>query len=145
MKLVLLFFGYAMIPCSMPSPGKDRIIYWAFGHNVGLDFNQNPLVIFQTELQCWKGGSVFFSDPAGNPLFYSTVMKQWDATNSIMPNGSGLTGNGPASPGFPLLLQRKRTVAAQTVINPDQYYLFTTGCCRGCAAFMCLGKVKIPL
>lgn len=121
MKYILLFSGI-LLPLLLQAQKENN--YWAFGHNAGLNFNQNPPTVFPTELQSWEGGSVFFSDAYGNKLFYSNGNTVWDAGNNIMPNGTGLLGNGPASPGFPCS-SAQGTVAAQSISDPDQYYLFT--------------------
>lgn len=137
MKFVLSLIGI-IFPALLWAQGENN--HWAFGHNVGLDFNQNPPVIFQTQLQCWESGSIFFSDASGNPLFYSNGNDVWDATNSIMPNGSGIDGNGAASPGFPCSAAQG-TLAAQTVTNPNQYYLFTLDAVEDVPPFG-LGKLR---
>ena len=121
MKFALSLIGI-ILPALLWAQGENN--HWALGHNVGLDFNQNPPAIFQTPLQCWESGSIFFSNASGNPMFYSNGNEVWDANNNVMPNGSGIDGNGPASPGFPCSAAQG-TLAAQTVVNPNQYYLFT--------------------
>ncbi len=140
MKYLLLFFG-VLIPSFLTA--QEENTYWAFGHQMGLDFNQNPPAVFQTELICWEGGSVFFSDASGNKLFYSNGNEVWDANNNVMPNGSGITGNGPASPGFPCS-SAQGTVSAQSVTNPNQYYLFTLDAVEDVPPFG-LGKLRYSI
>lgn len=99
---------------------------WMFGHNAGLDFSTSPPSFFETNMQCWEGGSIAFSDASGNLLFYSNGNKIWNAGGAVMLNGEGILGNGPtaAAPyGFPGS-SSQGTIAVQSVINPLQYYLF---------------------
>jgi gliding motility-associated-like protein len=137
MKSALSLIGI-FLPALLWAQGENN--YWAFGHNVGLDFNQNPPAVFMTQLQSWESGSIFFSNPSGSPLFYSNGNEVWNAANNVMPNGSGIEGNGPASPGFPCSAAQG-TLAAQTVSNPNQYYLFALDAVEDVPPFG-LGKLR---
>ena len=100
---------------------------WMFGHNTVLDFNQSPPVFEQNNMACWEGGSVSFCNDAGNILFYSNGNQVWNRNGNVMPNGNDLLGNGATAPypeGFPCSAAQG-AVSVQSVINPDQYYLFT--------------------
>jgi gliding motility-associated-like protein len=104
--------------------GENR--NWMFGHNAGLNFSTSPPTFFETNMQCWEGGSISFSDTAGNLLFYSNGNKVWNASGAVMLNGEGIQGNGPtavAPYGFPGS-SSQGTLAVQSIINPLQYYLF---------------------
>ncbi len=114
--IVLLFFY-----CTVNGQGADR--FWMFGHQNGLDFATSPPTFFQSNMESVEGCAVI-SDASGNLLFYSNGNEIWNAAGNIMPNGSGILGNGPSYAGLP-------GSAAQGVIivqhpgNDDQYYLFT--------------------
>ncbi|MFA6060243.1 MAG: gliding motility-associated C-terminal domain-containing protein [Taibaiella sp.] len=100
---------------------------WMFGHNTRLNFSQSPPVFYQSNMECWEGGTVSFSDASGNLLFYSNANKVWRADGSIMPHGNNILGNGPtAIPpyGYPGS-SAQGAAAIQSISNPNQYYLFT--------------------
>lgn len=132
-----LLFSCIFLPLLLHA--QDENNYWAFGHRAGIDFSQNPPVVFETELVAWEGGSVYAADAAGNKLFYSNGNTVWDAADNVMPNGNGIAGNGPASPGFPCSAAQG-TLAAQSIAHPEQYYLFTLD--AGEAAPYGLGKLR---
>jgi gliding motility-associated-like protein len=100
---------------------------WMFGHNTRLNFNQSPPVFYQSNMECWEGGTVSFSDASGNLLFYSNANKVWRADGNVMPHGNNILGNGPtATPpyGYPGS-SAQGAAAIQSIANPNQYYLFT--------------------
>ena len=100
---------------------------WMFGHNTLLSFNQSPPVFYESNMECWEGGTVSFSDASGHLLFYSNANKVWDANGDVMIHGNNILGNGPtATPpyGYPGSSAQGAAVV-QSVFNPDQYYLFT--------------------
>ena len=91
---------------------------WYFGNKAGLDFTGGtPIAITSSEMAAGEG-SASVSDPTtGALLFYTDGISVWNASNVIMPNGSGLMG-GVSS-----------TQAALIVPKPqdgNQYYIFTT-------------------
>jgi gliding motility-associated-like protein len=68
---------------------------WVFGSQQGskLDFNILPPVLSNSAME-QREGCASVCDPLGNLMFYSNGNKVWDRNNNVMPNGSGLTGNG---------------------------------------------------
>src|SRR6185436_8741417 len=70
---------------------------WYFGNSPnGLNFNRVtslPTVI-TNKVSLGTGGSATASNPTnGNLLFYTDGVSVYDASNVLMPNGSGLLGN----------------------------------------------------
>lgn len=100
---------------------------WMFGHNTRLNFSQTPPVFYQSNMECWEGGTVSFSDASGHLLFYSNANKVWSANGTVMAHGNNILGNGPtATPPYGYLGSAAQGAAAvQSLSNPDQYYLFT--------------------
>ncbi len=66
---------------------------WRFGTDAGLDFSTNPLtnISMSTSLHIGAGTSV--CDANGNLLFYSNGATVWNSNNTVMANGSGLSGH----------------------------------------------------
>lgn len=89
---------------------------WHFGTSSGITFNSGspvniPSAIVSNEAMSNR------SDGNGNTLFYNTAFDIWDATNVIMPNGNGITGDPSSSCG---------SVSCPIPGNCDQYYVFYT-------------------
>lgn len=112
--MLLLFANMAY------TQGENNI--WTFGYHNGLNFNTNPPSFFSSNIISWEGCAAL-SDANGNLMFYSNGNNVWDANGSIMPNGSGLEGNGifDVFPGS----SSQGVIIAQTLINSNQYYIFT--------------------
>ncbi len=67
------------------------------------------------------------SDADGNLLFYTSGGTVWNRNHQIMPNGAGLSGNGPLGPGGLNVGSSAHGVAiVQSPSNADQYYVITT-------------------
>jgi gliding motility-associated-like protein len=96
---------------------------WIFGLQLGLDFNQSPPSLFQTNMLSTEG-CASVSDIAGNLLFYSNGNDVWDANGNIMPNGSGLLGNGMGGYNVPGSATQGVAVI-RSVADPKKYFLFT--------------------
>jgi large repetitive protein len=94
---------------------------WYFGNSPnGINFNRAtriPAVITNKVSPFGSGGSATASDPInGNLLFYSDGSNVYDASNLLMPTGSGLLGN-PAS---------NQPVAFCPVPGvPNKYFIFS--------------------
>jgi hypothetical protein len=89
---------------------------WFFGINAGLDFNSGSAVTLTTGALNTTEGCSTISDAGGNLLFYTEGVNVWNATHSIMPNGTGLQGD------------VSTTQSALIVKKPNSstlYYIFT--------------------
>lgn len=102
--------------------GQNESNKWVFGHNNGLDFNTTPPAFFQTSNISLEG-CASVADASGNLLFYSNGNDVWDAGGTIMPNGSGILGNGTA--GFAPCSSAQGVAIIHSLANANQYYLFT--------------------
>jgi len=96
------------------SQGENNI--WYFGSFAGLDFNSGSPVAISGGQTNQREGVASVSDATGNLLFYSDGVTVWDKTHSVMPNGTGLHGDGSTT-------QSATIVPVPGV--PSQYYLFT--------------------
>lgn len=106
---------------SLTSRAQGEGNVWTFGNHNGLDFNQNPPVFFQSSNVSLEG-CASIADASGNLLFYSNGNTVWDAAGNVMPNGTGLLGNG-AWIGIPGSSSQGVSIV-KSVQNAQQYYVF---------------------
>ena len=98
-------------------PFENYYKKWYFGNQAGIDFFNNniPAAITTSALSTYDYGSAICNN-AGNMLFYTNGVTVWDSTNSIMSNGTNLSGS---------------TTGGQTVMilriesEDNLYYIFT--------------------
>lgn len=95
--------------------------HWRFGNKIGLDFTSGSPVLVSSSMASQEGCAAA-SDASGNLLFYSNGNDIWDATGTIMPNGSGLLGNGMGTVGPGSSTQGVAVVKA--IGEPGKYFLF---------------------
>jgi len=112
--LTITYVGYAQ--SSGLSPNR-----WYFGNSTdGIIFNKSDNVaniVSNQFVPFGQGGAAVASDPAsGDLLFYTDGSSVFDASHSIMVNGSGLTAN----------ISGNQNVAVCSVPGEvDRYYIFT--------------------
>ncbi len=90
---------------------------WYFGLKAGIDFNTLPPQARTDGQLSTSEGCATICNKYGNLLFYTDGVRVYDKTHTVMPNGTGLTGN-PSS-----------TQSGIIVPNPDSahiYYVFST-------------------
>jgi gliding motility-associated-like protein len=123
----LLISGIFLLCCFYTRPlhaqGENNI--WCFGQGVGLDFNTTPPAFFQHNMKVYEGCATV-CDAAGNLLFYSSGSNNWDRNGNLMPNGSGLLGNGPFISGINTGSSMMGVAIVNSPANPQQYYMITT-------------------
>ncbi len=100
---------------------------WAFGEKTGLDFNTGSPVGIQTSITGNEGFASVCDEKTGKLLFYSNGNKCWNAGHQVMPNGSGLLGNGggQANPSGTRLTTTQGTCIVPIVDSPGKYLLFS--------------------
>lgn len=90
---------------------------WSFGSYAGLTFNTFPPSPVAGSPMYTVEGTSSASNAVGTALFYTDGTRVYTASNTIMPNGSGLSGH------------TSSTQSAIVVPNPGnarEYYIFTT-------------------
>ena len=93
-------------------------MHWYFGEYSALDFNSgDPVPVSGSQLNSFEG-SACISDANGHLLFYTDGVSVWDASNTVMPNGSGLMGGALTS-------AWNQAIVIPCPNNSDQYYVFT--------------------
>lgn len=122
LRYPLLLLICALITLQANAQNENNV--WTFGYNNGLDFSTSPPTFFQNEIEALEG-CASVADGAGNLLFYSNGNNVWDATGTVMPNGSGILGNGPGIAGTALGSCAQGVAIVKSVSNNNQYYLFT--------------------
>ncbi|HLG02702.1 MAG TPA: gliding motility-associated C-terminal domain-containing protein, partial [Bacteroidia bacterium] len=109
---IIFIFLLAGNPCF--SQGENNI--WYFGNNAGIDFNSgSPVSISGGQVNTIEG-SAGICNAAGQLLFYSDGTFVWDRNHNIMPNGSGLFGDGSST---------QSAVICADPAGPSLYYIFT--------------------
>ncbi|MEO8086281.1 MAG: T9SS type A sorting domain-containing protein [Bacteroidota bacterium] len=96
--LIFIFFGIFLI-CNInksvaSNPLENYYKKWYFGNQAGIDFFNNnvPVAITTSSLNTFDYGSAVCNS-AGNVLFYTNGVTVWDNSNSIMSNGTNLSGS----------------------------------------------------
>lgn len=90
--------------------------HWVFGDGVHMEFTGSGISFISGSSLVADEGITSISDPSGNLLFYSDGSTVWDATNTTMPNGTGLLGSNTST---------QSAVGVPHPGNSDQYFLFT--------------------
>ena len=95
---------------------QQQPVIWHFGWEAGLNFSSGTPVPFNgSSMNQWEGCATA-CDTAGNLHFYTDGITVWDAANNVMPNGTGLMGNGSST--------HSATIVPYPG-HPEKYYLFT--------------------
>ncbi len=122
MRLFLVLLCCLLGINNLMAQGENNV--WTFGNHNGLNFNTTPPTFFQSSNVSLEG-CASISDATGNLLFYSNGNDVWTAAGVVMPNGSGILGNG-LWPAYNIPGSCAQGVAIiKSVSNSNQYYLFT--------------------
>lgn len=70
---------------------------WNFGNHAGINFSSGSPVSFSGTAINQMEGSASISDSFGNLLFYTDGISVYTASNTLMPNGTGLMGDNSSS------------------------------------------------
>lgn len=117
MKPHSTLFLFLMLSAAVVQAQKINNI-WAFGVGAGMDFTTAPPTAVTNSMNT-ESGCAAVSSYAGNLLFYTNGETIWDRNHNPMPNGTGLTGYGPAA-------TAGQGVLIVPVINDtNKYYVFT--------------------
>jgi gliding motility-associated-like protein len=110
----------------LPAHAQGENKVWCFGRKTGLNFNTSPPAFFQHNMEVSEG-SASISDAGGNLLFYSSGANNWDRNGNLMPNGTGMSGNGPfLSNGMNAGSSLLGVAIVPSPSNAQQYYMITT-------------------
>jgi gliding motility-associated-like protein len=108
------------------NPEANRANIWYFGNGAGLDFSSgSPVAITNGALHA-KEGCSSICDLNGNLLFYTDGDTVWNRNHNPMPNGTGL-GSWDCAVGVDNSGLQGALIVPHPG-NPNQYYIFTTGC-----------------
>ena len=86
--LFLSFFGSAQ------NSQINRTNHWYFGGGAGIDFTSGTAVADTNGQMAVFSGCATMSDTLGNLLMYTEGTTVWNKNHQIMPNGTGLLGDG---------------------------------------------------
>ncbi|HHZ81858.1 MAG TPA: hypothetical protein EYN64_03945, partial [Flavobacteriales bacterium] len=115
--LLRFFFAISFSICSFAALyAQSEANIWYFGSLAGVDFNSgNPVALTNGQLSTSEG-CASICDANGNLLFYSDGSTVYDASHSIMQNGTGLMGH-PSSAQSGIIVPKPGST--------DIYYLCT--------------------
>lgn len=91
-KLPTLFFILLFAGLLNCLPAQNESSKWCFGMHAGLDFMTNPPTAISNCAITMVEGSSSIADSSGNLLFYTDGIVVYNSANTIMANGTGLTG-----------------------------------------------------
>jgi len=97
---------------------------WHFGMGYKMDFSTSPPTLGTSNIQVIEGAASV-CDGAGNLLFYTSGQTVWNKNGIVMPNGTGLLGNGGGIGGWTPGSAAQGVAIIKSIANPSQYYLFT--------------------
>lgn len=108
---------------------------WYFGNRCGLDFSSgNPVPLLNSQMYAEEGCATL-TDSNGNLLFYTNGDSIWNSSHTLMPNGTGLSG------------QTSSSQAALAVKKPGSnsiFYLFTLDA-QGNSGGLCWSEIDMSL
>ena len=111
---LLLFIVFTLF--SFQSFSQQQNWNWYFGQNAALNFSTGVPIAVAGSAIVTQEGCATVSDAMGNLLFYTDGVYVYDRTNTQMPNGFGLSGNGSST---------ESAVMVPNPANANQYYIFT--------------------
>lgn len=95
---------------------KRNADQWYFGEGAAVDFSSGIPTAVAGCAMAQREGVASIADDLGNLLFYTEGNSVWDATNTVMPNGSGLLGS---------WLSAQSSIIVPDPGTANQYYIFT--------------------
>lgn len=126
----MLLFGSSAVQAQL-----NTSRYWYFGNNAGLDFFSVPPAVLTNSSMSAFEGTASISDATGNLQFYTNGNIVWDRTNTPMPSGNGLNGDGAAT---------QTAIIVPKPQSPNIYYIFTVDT-NGGPRGLCYSEVDISL
>jgi gliding motility-associated-like protein len=120
-SIIFLIHILQCLPLTTQAQGENN--NWVFGQKLGINFNQNPPQLFESNMRSIEGCSAV-SNAAGNLLFYTMGSRIWDRNGNEMPNSTGLLGNGPFAAGVPRGSSAHGAVIIPNPGSAGQYYIF---------------------
>ena len=111
--LILLSFALLSVCAQQPA------YHWYFGDYAGLRFDGGgpPTVLTNGKMSTLEGVSAI-SDNQGALLFYTEGTRIWNRQHTVMPNGTGLSGNFSTT---------QSALTIPKIDDPQRYYVFTLG------------------
>jgi len=105
---------------------------WYFGDKAAVNFDSgSPVSVNGSQMDTTEGVATI-SDDLGQLLFYSDGRRVWDASHTIMPNGSSLSGSGHD--------YVQGVVIVPFPNHPNEYFIFTS---NGAEDFVAYSKIDM--
>lgn len=115
-KILSLALGLLFSTLTFAQFNNKETNIWYFGNNAGLDFNTSPPTILTNGALSTIEGCATVCDANGTLLFYTDGITVYNASHTVMPNGSGLQGNSSSS---------QSAIIAKKPGTNGVYYIFT--------------------
>ena len=118
-KNLLRMFYVSVLFWLQQASAQKEANSWYFGWQIAVDFNTGvPVALNNSAMNQYEGCSAISDKNTGALLFYSDGQNVYTANHTLMPNGTGLTG--------------EQSSAQSALIVPlpgstTQYYVFTAG------------------
>lgn len=103
--------------CSCTRCSPKHANNWYFGLNAAITFNTSPPSVITTSQMYQNEATASISDANGRLLFYTNGITVWNRNNQVMPNGTGLIGDGSST----------SCLIVPHPGNSALYYIFHTG------------------
>ncbi|MEM1405930.1 MAG: T9SS type A sorting domain-containing protein [Bacteroidota bacterium] len=110
-----LFFRFAW--------AQKEANYWVFGEGGGLNFTNNQLNFFESEVDLFGVTAVVSDQNSGELLFYSDGLYIWNKNHEIMQNGSEIKTGSNHQDSPRIVPSQPLIIVPRPGIN-DEYYLF---------------------
>lgn len=123
MKKVFLAISIIILITDVAFAQKENNV-WAFGYQVGIDFNTSPPTMIEPAMTT-NGGSASVCDTNGQLLFYTQGDTIWDKNGQVMPNGAGLIAPYFSNSVANGLWCAQGQLIVPVINNQNQYYVFT--------------------
>lgn len=114
--LTHLFLSVFLVCAGLTVLAQKEGNIWYFGTNAGLDFNYSPPKALLDGKLYTNEGCSSVSDKNGKLLFYTDGSKVYCKDHSVMPQGTGLTGNSSST---------QSSIVVPAIGQPSKYYIFT--------------------
>jgi len=118
MKKLRIKFLYILVVLfiASESAAQNQANNWYFGTGAGITFNTgSPALLTNGQTDTDEGCSTI-SDTSGKLLFYTDGVTVWDSLHNIMPNGTGLFGDGSST---------QSAIIIPAPGNPSLFYIVT--------------------
>ncbi|HOZ87323.1 MAG TPA: hypothetical protein PL029_06165, partial [Bacteroidia bacterium] len=111
-----LFLFFSLIILNLHS--QNETARWHFGAYAALNFMTTPPTILSSSSMSVVEGCASMANASGNLLFYTNGVTVWNQANTVMANGTNLSGS---------LTPTQSSIIIRQPGSSNIYYIFTVG------------------